>query len=101
VSPDVAYKTRVERVDKHFDEAGREHGWTLILKRLETTVCYIVAVLGWVISNADQPNVFRAGGPVGGAVEEFPGRGGSDIREDLRIVGSLHVGGKLDVWNRT
>ncbi|KAJ7862518.1 hypothetical protein B0H14DRAFT_3107725 [Mycena olivaceomarginata] len=36
-NPDVFYSTRVERVDKHYDETGRENGWTLILKRLERT----------------------------------------------------------------
>ncbi|KAJ6604067.1 FAD/NAD(P)-binding domain-containing protein [Mycena sp. CBHHK59/15] len=36
-NPEVAYNTRVERVEKHYDDAGREHGWTLTLKRLERT----------------------------------------------------------------
>ncbi|KAJ7723278.1 hypothetical protein DFH07DRAFT_971626 [Mycena maculata] len=36
-SPDIAYNTRVELVGKRYDEAGREHGWTLTLKRLERT----------------------------------------------------------------
>ncbi|KAJ7694822.1 FAD/NAD(P)-binding domain-containing protein [Mycena rosella] len=34
-NPNIAYKTRVELVQKRYDEAGREHGWTLTLKRLE------------------------------------------------------------------
>jgi hypothetical protein len=36
-NPDIFYRTRVERVDKHYDETGRENWWTLILKRLERT----------------------------------------------------------------
>ncbi|KAJ7837898.1 hypothetical protein B0H14DRAFT_2790468 [Mycena olivaceomarginata] len=36
-NPDVAYNTRVERVEKRYDDAGLEHGWTLTLKRLERT----------------------------------------------------------------
>ncbi|KAJ7875181.1 hypothetical protein B0H14DRAFT_2343374, partial [Mycena olivaceomarginata] len=36
-NPDVSYSTRVEGVDKHHDNAGREQGWTLVLKRLERT----------------------------------------------------------------
>ncbi|KAJ7939427.1 hypothetical protein B0H13DRAFT_1850721 [Mycena leptocephala] len=34
--PDVVYNTRVERVDKRYD-GTRDHGWTLMLKRLERT----------------------------------------------------------------
>ncbi|KAJ6551719.1 hypothetical protein B0H19DRAFT_1158674 [Mycena capillaripes] len=34
-SPDIAYNTRVELVEKRYDEAGRERGWRLTLKRLE------------------------------------------------------------------
>ncbi|KAJ7083602.1 hypothetical protein B0H15DRAFT_850102 [Mycena belliarum] len=34
-SPDIAYNTRVELVQKRYDDAGREQGWTLTLKRLE------------------------------------------------------------------
>ncbi|KAJ7449225.1 hypothetical protein FB451DRAFT_1287859 [Mycena latifolia] len=36
-NPDIAYNTRVELVQKRYDEAGREYGWTLTLKRLERT----------------------------------------------------------------
>ncbi|KAF8218214.1 hypothetical protein K438DRAFT_1657096 [Mycena galopus ATCC 62051] len=34
-SPDIAYNTRVELVEKRYDEDGQERGWTLTLKRLE------------------------------------------------------------------
>ncbi|KAJ7148730.1 hypothetical protein C8R43DRAFT_1008568 [Mycena crocata] len=34
-TPDIAYSTRVELVQKRYDDAGREVGWTLTLKRLE------------------------------------------------------------------
>ncbi|KAJ6457518.1 hypothetical protein DFH09DRAFT_1115796 [Mycena vulgaris] len=36
-NPNIAYRTRVELVQKRYDESGREHGWTLTLKRLEKT----------------------------------------------------------------
>ncbi|KAJ7078504.1 hypothetical protein C8R44DRAFT_825339 [Mycena epipterygia] len=36
-SPNIAYNTRVELVQKRYDEAGQERGWTLTLKRLERT----------------------------------------------------------------
>ena len=36
-NPDVSYNTRVERIDKHFDDQGKELGWTLTLKKLEKT----------------------------------------------------------------
>ncbi|KAJ7210168.1 hypothetical protein GGX14DRAFT_565955 [Mycena pura] len=35
-SSDIAYNTRVELVEKRYDEAGKERGWTLTLKRLES-----------------------------------------------------------------
>ncbi|KAJ7724717.1 FAD/NAD(P)-binding domain-containing protein [Mycena maculata] len=37
VNPDIAYNTRVEHVEKHYNVAGQEHGWVLTLKRLERT----------------------------------------------------------------
>ncbi|KAJ6457517.1 hypothetical protein DFH09DRAFT_1349621 [Mycena vulgaris] len=36
-NPNIACRTRVELVQKRYDESGREHGWTLTLKRLEKT----------------------------------------------------------------
>ncbi|KAK7052448.1 hypothetical protein R3P38DRAFT_2762817 [Favolaschia claudopus] len=35
VNSDIAYNTRVELVEKRYDETGQERGWTLTLKRLE------------------------------------------------------------------
>lgn len=32
---DIAYNTRVELVEKRYDDAGRQRGWKLTLKRLE------------------------------------------------------------------
>ncbi|KAJ7717985.1 hypothetical protein B0H16DRAFT_1897773 [Mycena metata] len=37
-SPDISYSTRVELVEKRYDEEGRERGWTLTLKKLEKTL---------------------------------------------------------------
>ncbi|KAF7304328.1 Dimethylaniline monooxygenase [Mycena chlorophos] len=34
-NPDISYNTRVELVEKRYDEQGREQGWRLTLKRLE------------------------------------------------------------------
>ncbi|KAJ7621042.1 hypothetical protein FB45DRAFT_928193 [Roridomyces roridus] len=34
-NPDIEYKTRVELVEKRYDDTGAEHGWTLTLKRLD------------------------------------------------------------------
>ncbi|KAJ6493974.1 hypothetical protein C8R47DRAFT_1012275 [Mycena vitilis] len=34
-SSDIAYNTRVELVEKRYDETGQERGWRLTLKRLE------------------------------------------------------------------
>jgi hypothetical protein len=34
-SSDILYNTRVELVEKRYDEAGRECGWRLTLKSLE------------------------------------------------------------------
>lgn len=35
--PDLAYNTRVERVEKRFDAVGRREGWRLTLKELVQT----------------------------------------------------------------
>lgn len=36
-NPHFSYNTRVELVDKHFDDQGDERGWALTLKKLEKT----------------------------------------------------------------
>ena len=36
-NPEVAYNTRVERVQKQTNEAGQEQGWRLWLRSLEPT----------------------------------------------------------------
>ncbi|KII86697.1 hypothetical protein PLICRDRAFT_55612 [Plicaturopsis crispa FD-325 SS-3] len=33
-NPNVSYNTRVELIEKHYDDAGKEHGWRLTLKEL-------------------------------------------------------------------
>ncbi|KAJ7837810.1 FAD/NAD(P)-binding domain-containing protein [Mycena olivaceomarginata] len=46
-SPDVAYNTRVELVEKRYDEAGQERGWTLTLKRLEQVAPKLTKATWW------------------------------------------------------
>ncbi|KAH9942818.1 hypothetical protein B0H21DRAFT_750028 [Amylocystis lapponica] len=36
-NPNVSYNTRVELVEKRYDEHGKEHGWKLLLKELVQT----------------------------------------------------------------
>jgi len=36
-NPNISYNTRVERIDKSYDNFGREQGWTLLLKELVQT----------------------------------------------------------------
>lgn len=33
-NPNISYHTRVERVEKAYDDSGRENGWKLTLKEL-------------------------------------------------------------------
>ncbi|KAJ7768124.1 hypothetical protein DFH07DRAFT_915447 [Mycena maculata] len=46
-NPDIAYNTRVELVEKRYDEAGQEHGWTVTVKRLERTGPYSSTAIWW------------------------------------------------------
>ncbi|KAH8833644.1 hypothetical protein DL96DRAFT_452577 [Flagelloscypha sp. PMI_526] len=36
-NPDVSYSTRVESVEKRYNEAGKHHGWTLLLRKFVKT----------------------------------------------------------------
>ncbi|KAJ7171017.1 hypothetical protein C8R46DRAFT_993185 [Mycena filopes] len=46
-NPDITYGTRVERVEKRYDDEDRERGWTLTLKKLEKTGVNGATVTWW------------------------------------------------------
>lgn len=46
-NPNVSYNTRVELVEKYFDDEGNEHGWTLTLKKLERISANVSKATWW------------------------------------------------------